>query len=84
MPWGAPNTAGVCLTTMSVLLATIQSMILTTTSLPDGGPPIPVAVTGQGTYDFAVESRQVFSHLIGDYIDFPDNGTTLIVTQVVS
>lgn len=51
-------------------------------SIADGTCPIPVATTGAGTYEFAVETRQVFSHLTGEFIDFPDNGTTLINTNV--
>lgn len=54
------------------------------TSIADGTCPIPVATTGAGTYDFAVETRQVFSHLTGEYTDFPHNKTTLINTNVVS
>lgn len=68
VPWGAPNAGGACLTTI----------------IPDGSCPIPVALTGAGTYDFAISSRQVFSNLTGEFIDFPANGTVLINTEVVS
>jgi hypothetical protein len=53
-------------------------------SAANGLPPIPVAVNGQTSYDFAVASRQVFSKVTGDYVDFPSNGTTEIITDVVS
>ncbi|KAK5168959.1 uncharacterized protein LTR77_006268 [Saxophila tyrrhenica] len=66
VPFGAPGAGGGCVTTL----------------IADGTCPIPVATTGSGTYDFAVETRQVFSDVTGEYIDFADNGTTLINTNV--
>lgn len=64
------------------LLSQPESALTCLPSIADGTCPIPVATTGAGTYEFAVETRQVFSHLTGEFIDFPENGTTLINTNV--
>lgn len=51
-------------------------------SFPNGGGPVPVGVTGNDVVNFGTESRQVFSSVTGEYVDFPDNGTTVIYTNV--
>jgi hypothetical protein len=55
---------------------------LTIHRYPNGGPGVPVAITGATSYAFAVASRQVFSKVTGEYTDF-GNGTTVIATNVV-
>jgi hypothetical protein len=57
--------------------------LLAINSAVNGLPPVPVALTGTETYNFAVETRQVFSHLTGAFTDF-DNGTTLVDANMVS
>jgi hypothetical protein len=39
-------------------------------------------VTGNDVVNFGTETRQVFSSVTGEYVDFPDNGTTVIYTNV--
>lgn len=51
-------------------------------SYPNGGTGIPVAVTGNGVVTFGTTTRQVFSKVTGNYVDFPANGTTVIYTDV--
>ena len=51
-------------------------------SFPNGGGPIPVGVTGNDVVNFGTATRQVFSSVTGEYVDFPDNGTTVIYTNV--
>ncbi|GIZ47890.1 hypothetical protein CKM354_001096900 [Cercospora kikuchii] len=67
VPWGSPNRAGTCLTTI----------------IPNGlGCAIPVATTGAGTYQFAVETRQVFNQLnVTEIVPF-SNGTTLLSVEI--
>lgn len=52
-------------------------------SAADGLPPVIVAVGGQAAHDFALLTRQVFSKVTGEYVDFAANGTTDIITNVV-
>lgn len=49
----------------------------------NGAPPIPVAIDRTTTLAFADSTRQVFSEVTGQYKDFPANGTTDIITNVV-
>jgi hypothetical protein len=51
-------------------------------SFPNGGGPIPVGVTGNDVVTFGTSTRQVFSSVTGEYVDFPRNGTTVIYTNV--
>ena len=51
-------------------------------SFPNGGGPIPVGVTGNDVVNFGTATRQVFSSVTGEYVDFPRNGTTVIYTNV--
>ncbi|KUJ07452.1 uncharacterized protein LY89DRAFT_789560 [Mollisia scopiformis] len=48
----------------------------------NGAPAVPVAIDGNTTVVFAVATRQLFSTVTGNYIDFPANGTTDIQTNV--
>ncbi|KAF2165799.1 hypothetical protein M409DRAFT_55666 [Zasmidium cellare ATCC 36951] len=66
IPFGVPDHNGSCGTVI----------------YPNGGGPVPVAVTGSGVVNFGTETRQVFSKVTGQYVDFPDNGTTVIFTNV--
>ncbi|USW46710.1 hypothetical protein Slin15195_G000290 [Septoria linicola] len=67
VPWGAPDSAGTCLTTI----------------IPNGlGCAIPVATTGAGTYQFAVETRQVFNNLTVTEARPFDNGTVLLSVEI--
>ncbi|KAF2208411.1 hypothetical protein CERZMDRAFT_101478 [Cercospora zeae-maydis SCOH1-5] len=68
VPWGSPDRAGTCLTTI----------------IPNGlGCAIPVATTGAGTYQFAVETRQVFNNLtVTEVLPF-DNGTVLLSVEIM-
>lgn len=66
IPFGAPDHAGVCATLI----------------YPNGGNGVPASVTGQGVVNFGTETRQLFSRVTGEYVDFPDNGTTVILTNV--
>ncbi|SMQ54983.1 unnamed protein product [Zymoseptoria tritici ST99CH_3D1] len=67
VPWGAPDAAGVC----------------TGTIIPDGsGCAIVFATTGEGTYDFAVETRQVFESLVVKEAKPFTNGTVLLSVEV--
>ncbi|KAK4613601.1 hypothetical protein CLAFUW4_09584 [Fulvia fulva] len=67
VPWGSPDSAGTCLTTI----------------IPNGlGCAIPVATTGAGTYQFAVETRQVFNQLnVTEIVPF-NNGTVLLSVEI--
>ncbi|GAA5975446.1 hypothetical protein JCM11641_004266 [Rhodosporidiobolus odoratus] len=47
----------------------------------DGLPPVYVSQTGNDIRAFGTLTRQVFSHVTGEYTDFA-NGTTLINTDV--
>ena len=49
----------------------------------NGLPGVPVGIGRDGTIAFADATRQLFSKVTGDYIDFK-NGTTDIITNVVS
>lgn len=81
---GAPLTQQARASLPCLLLTPCRSLsFLKNNSLANGAPAVPVALTGTQTYDFAVASRQVFSHLTGEFIDFPSNGTTLINTNIV-
>lgn len=60
-----------------------QSLFLTIEfRYPNGLPGVIVAVDAATTRAFAVETRQVFSDVTGEYTDFA-NGTTIIHTIVV-
>ncbi|CZT23302.1 uncharacterized protein RCC_09013 [Ramularia collo-cygni] len=67
VPWGSPDSAGSCLVTI----------------IPNGlGCGIPVATTGAGTTQFAIETRQVFNKLeITEIIPF-SNGTVLLSVDI--
>lgn len=53
-------------------------------SAADGLPPILVSTSDTiSCYDFALTTRQVFSDVTGRYVDFPLNGTTDIIVNVV-
>ncbi|KAI5368181.1 hypothetical protein Slin15195_G033150 [Septoria linicola] len=66
IPFGVPDLAGSCVTQI----------------YPNGGGPITVGVTGKGVVNFGVASRQAFSSVTGQYVDFGANGTTVIDTNV--
>ncbi|KAB8338716.1 hypothetical protein FH972_021661 [Carpinus fangiana] len=52
-------------------------------SNPNGLGAITVAVDGSTTYDFALATRQAFTRVTGEYVDFGDqNRTTVIKTEV--
>ncbi|CZT25460.1 uncharacterized protein RCC_11192 [Ramularia collo-cygni] len=52
------------------------------TILANGLPGVPVAIDRTTTVDFATASREAFSRVTGIYKDFPENGTTVINTNV--
>ncbi|KAF2173360.1 hypothetical protein M409DRAFT_61809 [Zasmidium cellare ATCC 36951] len=67
VPWGSPDSAGTCLTTI----------------IPNGlGCAIPVATTGAGTEQFALETRQVFHKLTETAVIPFDNGTVLYSVEI--
>ncbi|PIA88707.1 hypothetical protein CB0940_06836 [Cercospora beticola] len=66
IPFGVPDLDGSCVTQI----------------WPNGGGPITVGVTGNGVVNFGVATRQAFSSVTGQYVDFPQNGTTVIYTNV--
>lgn len=49
----------------------------------NGLPGVLVAVDDTTTRAVALSTRQAFSEVTGEYIDFPNNGTTDIMTNVV-
>lgn len=54
-------------------------------SIPNGLAPVPVAVDGSTSYDFAVASRQAFTRVTGNFVDLGDmKRITIIQTNVVS
>lgn len=63
---------------MAILASTEAS-----SSAADGLPPVPVAVNRKSSYNFAVLTRQVFTKVTGQYVDFPANMTTDIITNVL-
>ncbi|KAE8445868.1 hypothetical protein EG329_012791 [Mollisiaceae sp. DMI_Dod_QoI] len=48
----------------------------------DGLPAVPVAVDRTTAVAFTIYSRDLFSSVTGEYLDFPANGTTVITTNV--
>ncbi|KAM3424402.1 hypothetical protein BST61_g6409 [Cercospora zeina] len=66
IPFGVPDLDGSCVTQI----------------WPNGGGPITVGVTGNGVVNFGTTTRQVFSEVTGEYVDFAQNGTTVIYTNV--
>ncbi|EME43729.1 hypothetical protein DOTSEDRAFT_34317 [Dothistroma septosporum NZE10] len=49
---------------------------------PNGGPGIIVGETGEDVVRFGTTTRQGFYSVTGKYEDFPQNGTTVIYTNV--